>query len=159
VLPRGDCTAHSAEYDVAANAFRPLSICTDTWCSSGTVTPDGTLVQTGDWNDGFRNARTMPACCAFIFGGRRQFSYEFYPKAGPSDTSIVQMPFLVQTKDSENNLYPFVHLNIDGNLFIFSNNRVVLLDYKSNKIVRTYPVLGDGDPRNYPARAPRCCSR
>ncbi|CAD6202977.1 unnamed protein product [Miscanthus lutarioriparius] len=185
VLPRGDCTAHSAEYDVAANAFRPLSVFTDTWCSSGTVAPDGTLVQTGGWNDGFRNARTMPACggtgddksCdwsekqdalaanrwyatnqilpdgrAFILGGRRQFSYEFYPKAGPSDTSVVQMPFLVQTKDpEENNLYPFVHLNIDGNLFIFSNNRAVLLDYKSNKIVRTYPVLGDGDPRNYPS--------
>jgi hypothetical protein len=185
VLPQGDCTAHSVEYDVAANAFRPLFVFTDTWCSSGTVAPDGTLVQTGGWNDGFRNARTMPACgdgdgdesCdwsetqdalaanrwyatnqilpdgrAFIIGGRRQFSYEFYPKAGPSDTSVFPMPFLVQTRDpEENNLYPFVHLNIDGNLFIFSNNRAVLLDYSSNKIVRTYPVLGDGDPRNYPS--------
>ncbi|OQU76146.1 hypothetical protein SORBI_3010G099500, partial [Sorghum bicolor] len=175
----------AAEYDVAANAFRPLSIFTDTSCSSATVAPDGTLVQTGGWNDGFRNARTMPACggtgddksCdwsekqdalaanrwyatnqilhdgrAFIVGGRRQFNYEFYPKAGPSDTSVVQMSFLARTKDpEENNLYPFVHLNIDGNLFIFSNNRAVLLDYKSNRIVRTYPVLGDGDPRNYPS--------
>ncbi|EES16725.2 hypothetical protein SORBI_3008G052400 [Sorghum bicolor] len=89
---------------------------------------------------------------AFIVSGRRQFNYEFYPKAGPSDTSIVQMSFLARTKDpEENNLYPFVHLNIDGNLFIFSNNRAVLLDYKSNRIVRTYPVMGDGDPRNYPS--------
>jgi len=175
----------AAEYDVAANAFRPLSIFTDTSCSSATVAPDGTLVQTGGWNDGFRNARTMPPCggtgddksCdwsekqdalaanrwyatnqilhdgrAFIVGGRRQFNYEFYPKAGPSDTSVVQMSFLARTKDlEENNLYPFVHLNIDGNFFIFSNNRAVLLDYKSNRIVRTYPVLGDGDPRNYPS--------
>ncbi|CAN6320613.1 unnamed protein product [Urochloa humidicola] len=185
VLPAGDCTAHSAEYDVAANSFRPLFIFTDTWCSSGTVAPDGTLVQTSGWNDGYRNGRTMPVCggeddgksCdwsekqdalagnrwyatnqilpdgrAFIIGGRRQFSYEFYPKSDPSDTSVVQMPFLVQTRDpEENNLYPFVHLNIDGNLFIFAKNRAILLDYKRNKVVRTYPVLADGDPRNYPS--------
>uniref|UniRef100_K4AJW3 Galactose oxidase-like Early set domain-containing protein n=1 Tax=Setaria italica TaxID=4555 RepID=K4AJW3_SETIT len=183
-LPGGDCTAHSAEYDVAANAARPLFVFTDTWCSSGTVAPDGTLVQTGGWNDGYRNARTMPVCggsdgksCdwsekqdalaanrwyatnqilpdgrAFIIGGRRQFSYEFYPKADPSDTSVIQMPFLVQTRDpEENNLYPFVHLNIDGNLFIFAKNRAILLDYKRNKVARTYPVLADGDPRNYPS--------
>ncbi|KAF8718854.1 hypothetical protein HU200_025162 [Digitaria exilis] len=183
-LPSGDCTAHSAEYDVASNSFRPLSVFTDTWCSSGTVSPDGTLVQTGGWNDGYRNARTMPACggagdesCdwsekqdalganrwyatnqilpdgrAFIVGGRRQFSYEYYPKADPSDTSVVHMPFLEQTKDTVlNNLYPFVHLNIDGNLFIFANNRAILLDYKRNTVVRTYPVLAGGDPRNYPS--------
>uniref|UniRef100_J3LM60 Galactose oxidase-like Early set domain-containing protein n=1 Tax=Oryza brachyantha TaxID=4533 RepID=J3LM60_ORYBR len=176
-----DCTAHSAEYDVASNTFRPLYVFTDTWCSSGTVAPDGTL--TGGWNDGYRNVRTMAACeadddsCdwdetqdalavsrwyatnqilpdgrAFIVGGRRQFSYEFYPKADPSDTSVTLMPFLVQTKDpEENNLYPFVHLNIDGNLFIFAKNRAILLDYKKNKIVRTYPELAGGDPRNYPS--------
>jgi len=183
VLPAGDCTAHSAEYDVAANVARPLFVFTDTWCSSGTVVPDGSLVQTGGWNDGYRCARTMPVCgggdrsCdwsekqdalaanrwyatnqilpdgrAFIIGGRRQFSYEFYPKADPSDTSVVQMPFLMQTRDpEENNLYPFVHLSIDGNLFIFANNRAILLDYKRNKVVRTYPVLAGGDPRNYPS--------
>ncbi|WVZ56321.1 hypothetical protein U9M48_006869 [Paspalum notatum var. saurae] len=189
VLPSGDCTAHSAEYDVAANAVRPLFVFTDTWCSSGTVAPDGTLVQTGGWNDGIRNARTMPACAgasnasscdwsekqdalaanrwyatnqilpdgrAFVVGGRRQFSYEFYPKAAAeqqaTSSAVIQMPFLVQTRDpEENNLYPFVHLNIDGNLFIFANNRAILLDYRSNKIVRTYPVLGGGEPRNYPS--------
>ncbi|KAL6907565.1 hypothetical protein ACP4OV_002604 [Aristida adscensionis] len=185
VLPV-DCTAHTAEYDVASNTFRPLSIFTDTWCSSGTVAPDGTLVQTGGWNDGYRNVRTMPACdgggdddgsCdwdetqdalaanrwyatnqilpdgrAFIVGGRRQFNYEFYPKADPSDTSVIQMPFLVQTRDpEENNLYPFVHLNIDGNLFIFAKNRAILFDYNKNKVVRSYPELAGGDPRNYPS--------
>uniref|UniRef100_A0ACD5XE71 Uncharacterized protein n=1 Tax=Avena sativa TaxID=4498 RepID=A0ACD5XE71_AVESA len=183
VLPV-DCTAHSAEYDVASNSFRPLTVFTDTWCSSGTVAPDGTLVQTGGWNDGYRNVRTMRACgdgegssCdwnetqdalaanrwyatnqilpdgrAFIVGGRRQFNYEFFPKADASDASAIALPFLVQTRDpEENNLYPFVHLNIDGNLFIFAKNRAVLLDYKRNKIVRTYPELAGGDPRNYPS--------
>ncbi|KQK22495.1 aldehyde oxidase GLOX [Brachypodium distachyon] len=180
VLPV-DCTAHSAEYDVRTNAFRPLSVFTDTWCSSGTVSPDGTLVQTGGWNDGYRNARTMAPCVdgtcdwnetqdalaanrwyatnqilpdgrAFIVGGRRQFSYEFYPKQADHPSDAIALPFLVQTKDpEENNLYPFVHLNIDGNLFIFAKNRAVLLDYKRNKIVRTYPELAGGDPRNYPS--------
>ncbi|VAH88996.1 unnamed protein product [Triticum turgidum subsp. durum] len=111
VLPV-DCTAHSAEYDVASNTFRPLSVFTDTW----------------------------------------QFNYEFFPKADASDASAIALPFLVQTRDpEENNLYPFVHLNIDGNLFIFAKNRAVLLDYRKNKIVRTYPELAGGDPRNYPS--------
>uniref|UniRef100_A0ACD5ZFH5 Uncharacterized protein n=1 Tax=Avena sativa TaxID=4498 RepID=A0ACD5ZFH5_AVESA len=184
VLPAVDCTAHSAEYDVARNTFRPLSIFTDTICSSGAVAPDGTLVQTGGWNDGARNVRTMRACdgddeasCdwietqdalavkrwyatnqilpdgrAFIVGGRGQFNYEFFPKADVSDSSAIALPFLAQTTDpEENNLYPFVHLNIDGNLFIFANNRAVLLDYRKNEIVRTYPELAGGDPRNYPS--------
>uniref|UniRef100_A0ACD5ZFT6 Uncharacterized protein n=1 Tax=Avena sativa TaxID=4498 RepID=A0ACD5ZFT6_AVESA len=180
-----DCTAHSVEYHVGPNTFRPLSIFTDTVCSSGAVAPDGTLVQTGGWNDGARNARTMRACddgdgegsCdwietqdalavnrwyatnqilpdgrAFIVGGRAQFNYEFFPKAYASDSSTIALPFLVETTDpEENNLYPFVHLNIDGNLFIFANNRAVLLDYRKNEIVRTYPELAGGDPRNYPS--------
>uniref|UniRef100_A0ACD5YWM0 Uncharacterized protein n=1 Tax=Avena sativa TaxID=4498 RepID=A0ACD5YWM0_AVESA len=179
-----DCTAHSAEYHVAPNTFRPLSIFTDTVCSSGAVAPDGTLVQTGGWNDGARNARTMRACddgddegsCdwietqdalavnrwyatnqilpdgrAFIVGGRAQFNYEFFPKAYASDSSTIALPFLETTDPEENNLYPFVHLNIDGNLFIFANNRAVLLDYRKNEIVRTYPELAGGDPRNYPS--------
>ncbi|WOL14087.1 aldehyde oxidase GLOX-like [Canna indica] len=176
-----DCTAHSAEYDVAANTFRPLTILTDTWCSSGAVDGDGTLVQTGGFNDGERAARTYRPCndygCdwaeapqalavrrwyatnhilpdgrAIIVGGRRQFSYEFYPKANPSAVGTFALPFLRETRDDvENNLYPFVHLNVDGNLFIFANNRAILLDYKKNAVVRTYPSVPGGDPRNYPS--------
>jgi hypothetical protein len=39
-----DCTAHSVEYDVKSNTFRPLFVQTDVWCSSGAVNPSGTLV-------------------------------------------------------------------------------------------------------------------
>ncbi|TKY75191.1 Galactose oxidase [Spatholobus suberectus] len=42
-----DCTAHSLEYDVQANTVRALFVQTDVWCSSGSVSADGTLVQTG----------------------------------------------------------------------------------------------------------------
>ena len=57
-----DCTAHSIEYDVASNTFRALFVQTDVWCSSGSVSPDGTLVQTGGFNDGDRTVRTFFPC-------------------------------------------------------------------------------------------------
>ncbi|KAJ3674147.1 hypothetical protein LUZ60_006139 [Juncus effusus] len=175
-----DCTAHSVEYDPISNTFRPLMILTDTWCSSGTVASDGSLVQTGGFSDGERAVRVFKPCVdstcdwaenqtaltvrrwyatnhilpdgsAIIIGGRRQYNYEFYPKT--TDTvNIIPFRFLSETKDpDENNLYPFVHLNVDGNLFVFSNNRAVLLNYKTNKIVRTYPQIPGAEPRNYPS--------
>ncbi|XP_010061025.2 aldehyde oxidase GLOX-like [Eucalyptus grandis] len=176
-----DCTAHSVEYDVASNSFRPLMVQTDVWCSSGAVTSDGTLVQTGGYNDGERQVRTFAPCSdrrcdwqeirnglaarrwyatnqilpdgrQIVIGGRRQFNYEFYPKSS-SAPNVYSLPFLVQTNDPglENNLYPFVHLNVDGNLFIFANNRAILFDYVNQKVVRTYPTMPGGDPRCYPS--------
>ncbi|XP_072989842.1 aldehyde oxidase GLOX-like [Typha latifolia] len=177
-----DCTAHSVEYSVTGNSFRPLTILTDSWCSSGIVAPDGSLIQTGGFNDGERAVRTFRPCggesdCdwsenskglavrrwyatnqilpdgrAIIVGGRREFNYEFYPKSNPSDLTTFPLAFLKKTRDlEENNLYPFVHLNIDGNLFIFANNRSILLDYNKNLIVREYPAMPGGEPRNYPS--------
>ncbi|KAL5985883.1 hypothetical protein ACLOJK_027873 [Asimina triloba] len=173
-----DCSAHSVEYDVAANSFRPLTIQTDTWCSSGAVAPDGRLIQTGGFNDGDRSVRIFSPCTAcdweetrnglaarrwyasnqilpdgrsIVVGGRRQFNYEFYPKSGGA-SGVFSLPFLLQTNDKEeNNLYPFTHLNVDGNLFIYANNRAILLDYGSNRVVRTYPVMPGGNPRSYPS--------
>ncbi|THU63214.1 hypothetical protein C4D60_Mb01t13370 [Musa balbisiana] len=176
-----DCTAHAAEYDVPSNAVRPLTVLTDPWCSSGTVSPDGRLIQTGGANDGERAVRYLDPChdrlCdweedaaglaaarwyatnhvlpdgrAVVVGGRSQHNYEFVPKLGAADAGAVSLPFLRETRDAEyNNLYPFVYLNVDGNLFVFANNRAILLDYKTNSIVRTYPTVPDGHPRNYPS--------
>nr|CAD1832647.1 unnamed protein product [Ananas comosus var. bracteatus] len=72
-----------------------------------------------------------------------QFNYEFYPKANPSDRTTYPLEFLKKTRDQpeENNLYPFVHLNVDGNLFIFANNRAILLDYKKNVVLRSSVLL------------------
>ncbi|KAB1203726.1 hypothetical protein CJ030_MR8G011212 [Morella rubra] len=174
-----DCTAHSAEYNVATNTFRALFVQTDTWCSSGAVMPNGTLIQTGGSNDGDQNVRIFKPCprCDWIemsnalaarrwyatnhilpngriiiIGGRRQFNYEFYPKSNDAPNAY-SLPFLVQTNDPniENNLYPFVFLNVDGNLFIFANNRAILLDYANNIVVKTYPQIPGGDPRSYPS--------
>lgn len=175
---QNDCTAHSAEYDVLTNTFRPLMVLTDVWCSSGAVMSDGRLIQTGGFNDGERRIRIFTPCrdCDWvevgnelvarrwyatnhilpddkqiIIGGRRQFNYEFYPKNGASN--VYSLPFLVQTNDRgvENNLYPFVFLNIDGNLFIFANNRAILFHYAGGKVVKTYPAIPGGDPRSYPS--------
>ncbi|KAL5706293.1 (methyl)glyoxal oxidase [Ranunculus cassubicifolius] len=177
--PNRDCTAHSVEYNVLANSVRPLTVQSDVWCSSGTVAPNGQLIQTGGFNVGDRVVRTFSPCAncdwnetprgllagrwygsnqilptgrAIIVGGRARFNYEFYPKTATTLNTFT-LPFLTQTNDprEENNLYPFVHLNVDGNLFIFANNRAILLDYTRNVVVRTYPTIPGGDPRNYPS--------
>ncbi|KAL0323167.1 UNVERIFIED_CONTAM: Aldehyde oxidase GLOX [Sesamum angustifolium] len=176
-----DCTAHSVEYDVASNSVRPLNVFTNVWCSSGAAMPDGSLVETGGFNDGDRNARVFKPCSdnscdwqefntvltekrwyasnhilpdgrQIIIGGRGQFTYEFYPKRTGADASY-NLPFLSQTNDPriENNLYPFVFLNVEGNLFIFANNRAILFDYVKGAVVKTYPTIPGGDPRSYPS--------
>ncbi|KAK5839916.1 hypothetical protein PVK06_008771 [Gossypium arboreum] len=138
-----DCTAHSIEYDVLSNKFRPLLVQTDVWCSSGAVTPNGDLVQTGGFNDGERKVRVFSPCSScdwqesnnglaarrwystnhilpdgrqIIVGGRKQFNYEFVPK----------------------------------NIAV-SDNRAILLDYVKNKVVKRYPTIPGGDPRSYPS--------
>ncbi|KAI3472789.1 hypothetical protein Pfo_031204 [Paulownia fortunei] len=193
-----DCTAHSVEYDVASNSIRPLNVLTDVWCSSGAAMPDGSLMQTGGFNDGDHNVRVYKPCTddscdwqefdtvltqrrwyatnhilpdgrQIIVGGRGQFSYEFYPKQAGADQSYnlpyefypkkagadqsYNLPFLSQTNDPriENNLYPFVFLNVDGNLFIFANNRAILFDYVNGVVVKNYPTIPGGDPRSYPS--------
>ncbi|XVF31206.1 hypothetical protein REPUB_Repub16aG0125800 [Reevesia pubescens] len=181
-----DCTAHSILYDIRTNAFRPLMVQTDTWCSSGAVLPNGTLVQIGGYNDGDRHIRFFAPCTdencdwiefpkyllqrrwyatnqilpdgrIIIVGGRRQFNYEFYPQdleGGSSSSShIFTLNFLRETNDQgiENNLYPFLHLLPDGNLFIFANTRSILLDYNQNRVVKEFPSIPGDGPRNYPS--------
>ena len=140
------------------------------------MSPDGYLIQTGGFNDGDLAVRTFNSSCDFcdwtedpqglasrrwyatdqilpdgriiIFGGRRQFSYEFVPK--DQGNSSYEFPFLWQTLDSdENNLYPFVHLAPDANLFFFANNKSILFDYVNNRVLRSYPDM-PGFSRNYP---------
>ncbi|KAL7600827.1 aldehyde oxidase GLOX1 [Lactuca sativa] len=174
-----DCTAHSVEYDVSSNTLRPLMVLTDVWCSSGALDSNGSLVQIGGYNDGDHAVRVYRSCdkCDWeempsgliqrrwyatshilpdgrqiVIGGRRQFNYEFFPKTSPSEKAQ-SLPFLVQTYDRwiENNLYPFVFLHTDGNLFIFANTHAILFNYTDNKVVKTYPEIPGGDPRNYPS--------
>ncbi|GFP80041.1 galactose oxidase [Phtheirospermum japonicum] len=173
-----DCSAHSLLYDVASNTYRPLMVETDVWCSSGAVNSDGTLIQTGGYHAGDRKIRVFTPCdderCdwvelphnltvqrwyssdqilpdgrVIIVGGRSNIHNN--NKAGKMGGAFY-LPFLKETTDpkEENNLYPFLHLLPDGNLFVFANQRSVILDYKKNRILKEFPVI-PGEKRTYPA--------
>ncbi|KAE9600323.1 hypothetical protein Lal_00046039 [Lupinus albus] len=177
--PLQDCFAHAMEYDIETNQVRPLKVTVDPWCSSGGLAPDGTLISSGGWNDGAKTLRYIRDSCPncdfresidalqdprwyatqqilasgefMVIGGRKAYSYEFIPKEGQKSTKAYFFPFLYETSDiDENNLYPFTHLLPDENVFVFANNRSLLLNPNTNKVVRTFPVLPGGS-RNYPA--------
>ncbi|KAK3138032.1 hypothetical protein QOZ80_5AG0363590 [Eleusine coracana subsp. coracana] len=175
-----DCWAHAVEFDYSTGGLRALKIQTDTWCSSGAFDPDGNLVQTGGYFEGEKTVRYLKPCdtCDWleqpnslaegrwyatqvvlpdgrfvVFGGRRAFSYEFVPLQGKANDRAVAMPLLRETTDDvENNLYPFVNLLPDGNLFVFANDRSVIFDHRADKVVRELPKLAGGG-RNYPDSA------
>ncbi|KDP29262.1 hypothetical protein JCGZ_16651 [Jatropha curcas] len=151
---------------------------TDTWSSSGGLDIEGTLGSTGGFQGGANTVRylgtaegsdwrefptaladrrwystqaTLPDGAFIVVGGRDAFSYEYIPKEGQSNPKPFAFEFLRQTSDpEENNLYPFVYLSTDGNVFIFANSRSVLLSPTTNQIVREFPELPGGS-RNYPA--------
>ncbi|KAK4428867.1 Aldehyde oxidase GLOX [Sesamum alatum] len=164
-----DCTAHSVEYDVASNSIRPLNVFTDVWCSSGSAMPDGSLMQTGGFNDGDRNARVYKPCSdracdwqefdavlrqkrwyatnhilpdgrQIIVGGRGQFNYEFYPKKAGADQSY-NLPFLSQIND------PRIEKQFVPICFLERGWKFVYFRQQS----RNYPTIPGGDPRSYPS--------
>jgi len=58
---------------------------------------------------------------------------------------------VLQANDAQNdNMYPFVHLLPNNQLFIFANRDSCLYDWAGNKVVRDYPTI-PGEPRNYPS--------
>uniref|UniRef100_A0A0E0DUP9 Galactose oxidase-like Early set domain-containing protein n=1 Tax=Oryza meridionalis TaxID=40149 RepID=A0A0E0DUP9_9ORYZ len=175
-----DCWAHAVEFDYSTGALRSLKTATDTWCSSGAFDADGNLIQTGGYFEGDKAVRRLDACdtCDWreypnsfaegrwyatqqvlpdgrfiVFGGRRAFSYEFVPQPGMTNGQSIKFPLLRETTDDvENNLYPFVNLLPDGNLFVFANDRSVVFDHRTGKVVRELPKLAGGG-RNHPASA------
>ncbi|KAL5718023.1 (methyl)glyoxal oxidase [Ranunculus cassubicifolius] len=177
------CSAHSVEYHIGLNSIRPLTIQTDTWCSSGSFLSNGTLQQTGGYGDGTKRIRYFEPCntsrcdwresrisladnrwyatnvalpekdSTILVGGLRTYTYEFVPKRSAHERSFY-LPFLYQTNDRDqhgNNLYPFVHLSTDGNLFIFANRDSILLNYRRNRVVKTFPRMPGRGSRNYPS--------
>ncbi|XP_058096276.1 aldehyde oxidase GLOX-like [Magnolia sinica] len=121
------CWAHSIEYRIATNKIRPLTLKTDTWCSSGSFSSNGTLIQSGGYGKGYRRIRYFKPCSntncdwreskaflsdnrwyasnlllpddrVIVVGGRKVFTYEFIPKTSPREGSF-ELPFLRQTDD------------------------------------------------------------
>lgn len=172
-----DCYAHSVMFNPKAKTVRPLFIFTDTWCSSGQFFNDGTLVQTGGDFEGTYKIRRLRPCkpsglcdwvedpvnnltvgrwystnhilpdgkSQIIVGGRNTPSYEFVPRRTPGEGKF-NLALLTRGVD---NLYPFVSLLPDGNLWIFAARDSILLNYNTGKKVRDYPKI-PGDTRNYP---------
>ncbi|KAF3330973.1 galactose oxidase-like protein [Carex littledalei] len=172
-----DCTAHSLLYDISKNTISPLPLLSDPWCSSAALLPNGSLLQTGGFNTGDRSVRLfslyslswiehpyslavrrwyasnqlLPDGTVIVVGGRRQFNFEFFPP--DQQYQLFDFPFLQETSDpdSENNLYPFLHLLPDGSLFIFANTRSIVFNPLGRSTTRSLPPLPDGVPRNYPS--------
>lgn len=155
-----DCSAHSVLYDVPTNTLRPLMIQTDTWCSSGSVLPNGTLIQTGGYNDGERSIRMFTPCfdetCdwvefpgllsqrrwyatnqilpdarVIVVGGRRQFNYEFLPKTPSPNSSPSSIPLNFLQQTSDRS---------ENNLYPFVHPRTrtwhTLMNHKQKVIPR-----------------------
>ncbi|XP_022731005.1 aldehyde oxidase GLOX1-like [Durio zibethinus] len=180
-----DCFCHSVLLDIETAKIRPLRLKYDTWCSSGALDVNGRLVSTGGYNNGSDTVRILNLCptCDWqeypgalgngrwyatqvtlgdgrfmVFGGRNFPTYEFVPPEGQRNAKNQVFPFkfLAETHDAvENNLYPFVYLSTDGNLFIFANNRSILLNPNTQQIIHEFPVL-PGGARNYPASGSSC---
>ncbi|XP_018833321.1 aldehyde oxidase GLOX-like [Juglans regia] len=89
-----------------------------------------------------------------VLGGTRVFTYEFVPKRSDGEGAF-DLPFLHQTYDPDstggNNLYPFLHLSSDGNLFIFANRDSILFNLRRNRVVKTFPQIPGAGSRNYPS--------
>ncbi|KAG6558089.1 hypothetical protein Mapa_000270 [Marchantia paleacea] len=179
VLTR-DCYAHSVEFFPKSGRVRPLYIWSDTWCSSGQFGADGTLVHTGGDYDGIKRIRRFVPCpesngtCDWkedkkpqlyagrwyasnqllpdgtfiVVGGRNEFTVEFVP---PRPGNTTYLPLLEQVNDFQSdNMYPFVHLLPDGNLFIFANRDSIIYDYRKNETLWRFPRI-PGTPRCYPS--------
>ncbi|CAN1215267.1 Aldehyde oxidase GLOX1 [Linum perenne] len=70
-----------------------------------------------------------------VIGGRGAQSFEYIPPEGTNNNKPFFFDFLQQTADpDENNLYPFVFLSPDKNVFVFANNRSVLLNPDTNTV-------------------------
>ncbi|KAL2228990.1 UNVERIFIED_CONTAM: putative aldehyde oxidase Art an 7 [Sesamum indicum] len=66
---------------------------------------------------------------------------------------MTELALLEDTTDDggrENNLYPFVNLLPDGNLFVFANYKSIVLNPNTGETIRNLPDLPGGS-RNYPA--------
>ncbi|KAH8966343.1 hypothetical protein BDL97_03G020700 [Sphagnum fallax] len=170
-----DCTAHSVMFDPATNTVRPLYIATDTWCSSGQFLPNGTMLQTGGYNDGVQKIRWLSPCPAdgtcdwvesdtnVLQAGRWYATNQLLPDGsqfilgGQYSNAYEFVPansaglYNLELLSSQGyfDWYPFVHLLPDGNLYIFANRDSILFNYQTGVVLQSYPTI-PGEPRNYP---------
>uniref|UniRef100_A0A0D6R2K5 Galactose oxidase-like Early set domain-containing protein n=1 Tax=Araucaria cunninghamii TaxID=56994 RepID=A0A0D6R2K5_ARACU len=133
-------------FDMGENKTRYYTPCYDStcnWVEAGT-----TDLVARRW---YASNQILPDNRVIVVGGEFSYSYEFVPRA--QGEGLFELPFLAQTTNwtyvhEYDNLYPFLHLSSDGNLFVFANRDSILLDYAKNQVVKTFPQI-PGGPRNY----------
>ncbi|KAL0345218.1 UNVERIFIED_CONTAM: Aldehyde oxidase GLOX1 [Sesamum radiatum] len=105
-------------------------------------------------NRWYATQHTLEDGSFIVVGGRNAFNYEIIPSDSLQFTpKMTELALLEETTDDggrENNLYPFVNLLPDGNLFVFANYKSIVLNYKTGETIRNLPDLPGGS-RNYPA--------
>lgn len=111
----------------------PRALFSNRWYATNHALPDGSFV---------------------VVGGRNAFNYEIVPTDNQLERTptLNELNFLGETEDDggrENNLYPFVNLLPDGNLFVFANYKSIILNPYTGETVRPLPDL-PGGARNYP---------
>lgn len=134
-------------FDAGYKVVRNFSPCYDDACDWVEYPP---ILWDQRW---YATDQILPDGRAIIIGGRNVYNYEFFPKKSTAPKDNVSMPFLRETYGNareERNLYPFVYLLPDGNLYIFANTRSILFDYKTNTIIKEYPPMPGDVGRNYP---------
>ncbi|KAI8064493.1 glyoxal oxidase N-terminus-domain-containing protein [Gongronella butleri] len=124
------CNDNSCEW----SEFKTGKMTQNRWYPTVEQLPDGSLFIIGGSTKGAavnRDEINVP-------------SYEFWP---PRPEGEIHMQFLNDTMPY--NLYPFVFVLPDGNLFIFANKQSMIFDYKNNKVVKKLPDI-PGVTRSYP---------
>ncbi|XP_011078295.1 aldehyde oxidase GLOX1-like [Sesamum indicum] len=105
-------------------------------------------------NRWYATQHTLEDGSFIVVGGRNAFNYEIIPSDSLQFTPrMTELALLEDTTDDggrENNLYPFVNLLPDGNLFVFANYKSIVLNPNTGETIRNLPDLPGGS-RNYPA--------
>lgn len=106
----------------------------------------------------YASAQTMPDSSVFVASGslngldpskpeNNNPTYEILNADGTSRGKNVNMDILV--KNQPYYMYPFIHLQSDGNLFVFVSKSSQIFNVGSNTVVKSLPDL-PGDYRTYP---------
>lgn len=89
------------------------------WYASNQVLPEGTR--------------------QIVVGGLDAHSYEFVPKRSSREGAFA-LQLLKDTGTRQgDNMYPFLHLLPNGNIYIFANRDSIELNYNTDTVVKTFP--------------------
>ncbi|KAI7853782.1 glyoxal oxidase N-terminus-domain-containing protein [Circinella umbellata] len=148
----GETTGRTWRVPEGYKSIRLFNPCLDDTCQWNEYEEPDTRMADNRW---YPTVEQLPEGDLFILGGstvpsavnRAEInvpSYEFWP---PKEEGPIDFPFLVETLP--HNLYPFVFVLPDGNLFIFANTKSIIYDYKKHKVIKRLPDI-PGVPRSYP---------